>query len=162
MAHIRQEGALGAAGFFSGVLGLQQFLLRLFSINDFFFELGGAGLQLIVGAAQGCVALLDFRQHGVEAINQAANFIAVGLGGAHFIIPVRGNHAHGVFQVQNRPGNQPLQLGRHKQGKQAGDQHKNAQNPGVAPRSNAPLTHVRLQEKRAQAFAAEGYIVKYL
>ena len=61
--------------------------------------------QFVVRGAQRPIPLLNFREHGVESIDQPADFVAIRLRGAHFIILIDGNLSHRIFQVQNWPGN---------------------------------------------------------
>ena len=122
VAHIREKRALGPVGILSCVLGVVQFRLHLLTPNDFAFQLQGPGLELIIGVMQCRIPLLDFGQHRVEPVDEPSDFVAVKFGGANFIAFCGGNHAHRIFQVQNRSGNQFLELGRYQQREEAGDQ----------------------------------------
>ena len=110
VAHVRQECALRPAGLLRSVFGLQEFFLRFFSVLDLLLQFAGPGLQFLVRSPERRVPLLDFGQHGVKAIDQPSNFVAVRLGRAYLVIAVGRDHSHGVFQVQNRPGDQPLKF----------------------------------------------------
>ncbi len=101
-------------------------------MNDFAFELHGHGLQLIVSVMQRRIAVLDFGQHGIEPVDQPANFVAVKFLGSNFVAFCCRNHSHRIFKMQNRPGNQFLKFGRHEERKEAGDQHKTQEDTGVS------------------------------
>ena len=77
MAHICKKRTLGAVGFFCRVLRLEQLFLRLFALKYFFLQLLRPGLQLTIGALQRGIPLLDFGEHGVESIDQPADFVAI-------------------------------------------------------------------------------------
>ncbi len=110
VAHIREERALGPVGILGGKLGAKQFLLHLLAVSDFPFQLQGPGLQLIVGVVQSHIPMLDFGQHRIESVDQPADFVAVEFGGANLVAFLGGDHSHRVFQMQNWPGNQILEL----------------------------------------------------
>src|SRR6185312_15771539 len=77
MAHVSEKGALGAAGIFGGSLCSEQLFLGLFAVENFAFKLLASHLQFVISTLQGGVAMLDFRQHRVEAVDEAADFVIV-------------------------------------------------------------------------------------
>src|SRR5260370_5830535 len=88
VTHICKKCAFGTIGFLSRVFCVEQFFLRLFTLKYFLLQLVRSGLQLTIGALQRDISLLDFRQHGVESIDQSANFAALGFASPAAIVLV--------------------------------------------------------------------------
>ncbi len=65
MAHVGQEGALGAVGVFGSFLGQAQFLSACF---DYL-------LEMVAMAGQFLIAIGNFNQHRVEGIGKLADFV---------------------------------------------------------------------------------------
>ena len=59
VAHVGKEYALGSTCFFGDLLGFEQFLLCLLTLRNFFLEFASSCVQLLIGAAQRSVSLLN-------------------------------------------------------------------------------------------------------
>ena len=66
-------------------------------MDNLHFQFVRAGLKFIIGTLQRTVPKLNFRQHGVEAVDEPSNFVTIKSGRSNFVILVRGHHSHGVF-----------------------------------------------------------------
>ena len=79
VAHVGEEGALGAAGGLGRVAGLDQLLLGPLPLGDLRAEFPRPVLdpllQFVVRLLEGFVALLDLRQHVVEPLVQRADLV---------------------------------------------------------------------------------------
>src|SRR5690242_2527565 len=162
MAHVGEEGALRAACVFGGSLCSEQLFLGLFAVENFALKLLASHLQFVISTLQGGVAMLDFREHRVEAVDEAADFVIVELQCPHFVILLRRDNAHGVFKTQNRSRNQSLQFGGDQQCEKRRNQHDHEEEDGVTLCARAPLAHVRLQEEHSERFSVERNPVKNL
>ena len=110
VAHVGQECALRPARIFRRVFCLEKLFLCLLPLGDLPLQLLGSRVELIVGIQQCGVALLDFRQHVVEAVHHPANFVPVGVFGTYLIVLVGRHHSYGVFELENRPRDHSLQF----------------------------------------------------
>jgi hypothetical protein len=57
------------------MLRIQQFLLCATAMDDLLFQLVRPRLQIVVGALQRFVAMLNFREHRVESVDQTPDFV---------------------------------------------------------------------------------------
>ena len=115
--------------FAQGVLGA--LALGAFQPEQFvgFGQFGGpslnAAFQLPLSLLQRMLPRLDLSQHMVEAIEELPQFIFTLLAHAHRIVVLHCHGTSGLGQVQNRPGDQPLQAA----GQQKGHQGRGQQDP---------------------------------
>ena len=142
----------------AGQLLLQR-LLGALAFANFGFQVLRARidalLQLVVCLLQGGVALLNLAEHLIETINELSQLILGAFARAHGIIFVGRNGSSGCRQLEDGPGNDPLEQGRKEIRDQRRGKHKQHDNACVAFEPVMHFLQVRTQVNGPDRFALE-------
>ncbi len=148
MTHVGQKLRFGLTDRLGPFLGLAEFLhQRLqFGVGErqVVSACGHFPLQTGVVGGQFSVALLDLRQHRVEALHQRSQFVGGGAGHANRVILGVGDAAHDGPQTQDRLGNHPLQPRGQQRRQDQRTQQQPAEDPIITLQAAAQVAQIRV------------------